>query len=124
MKKEVLQFLASVGLDAAALFAGLSGAVTTIYRTDRKLSIKETTGMLLVGMFAAGYLTPIISKWLNVSGPMQNALSFLIGMTGMHLVGGMLKIGRRFEKDPIQTARDIKEGKLSDDEKDDSEPAA
>lgn len=114
-------FLNEVGLEAAPLFAGLFGAVTTVYRSDRKLTMREIIGLLIVGMFTAGYLTPIIAKWLNISAPMQNALSFLVGMIGMQVVGGVLKVGRKFEKDPEKTIRNFKTGGLTDDEDDDKD---
>lgn len=107
---EIKQFLIEMGLSLTAVAAGFAGAVAAIYQSEQRLSLRKVTGMLIVGMLASGYLTPFLSKWVNISPSFQNVLSFLVGMTGMHIVGGILKIGQHFEQNPVRTMKNLQSG--------------
>lgn len=107
--------LARLGIDFAALVAGLLGGAVAVYRSDRKLTLWESFGLIFVGAVCAAYFTDPLTRWMNIGDGVRNALSFCVGIAGLQLAGAVLRIGRKIEKNPVKTFTELKTGVDHDD---------
>jgi hypothetical protein len=111
MFETLAAFLTSIGINPSQLFAGLSGAFvrTVIQREPLTWAVLSAS---LVGALCAIYLTPIIGVWLGLNLAdiaMNNALAFGIGMIGMSLAEGTVRLAHNWAKDPrIMRSMDAK----------------
>lgn len=102
MFESLAAFLTSIGIQPAQLFAGLSGAFvrTVIQREPLTWGIISAS---MVGALCAIYLTPIIGLWLGLNLAnlaLNNALAFGIGMVGMSLAEGFVRLAHNWSKNP------------------------
>ena len=104
-------FLTSLGINPAQLFAGLSGAFvrTVIQREPLTWAIVSAS---IVGALCAVYFTPIIGVWLGLNlaeVAINNALAFGIGMIGMSLAEGLVRLAHNWAQNPrIMRSMDAK----------------
>lgn len=86
---------------AATLVAAFFGAVAAAI-VLRQRSALQIVGTVFVGMLTAVYLGPLIGHWLvNIGGfeglsdhRIENAASFVAGLTGMALCNGIMGVAR------------------------------
>jgi hypothetical protein len=81
MKDFFLQF----GLEMKLLFAGFAGALASITK-EKELSWFQRFVTVLVGGFVSTYMTPIVSKTINVGDEMKYGVGFILGYTGLRTV--------------------------------------
>ncbi|MFI9652595.1 hypothetical protein [Guyparkeria halopsychrophila] len=93
-----------LGLKHAALIAGAAGAVISLRYID-DLSMFGRVLAVITGTLTAGYLSPAAGQWLDVSQPTENAIAFVLGLTAMNAIPGLLKLSEKFAADPLSFIR-------------------
>lgn len=95
-----------LGLKLGTIAAGLIGGVASLAFITN-LTPRAGFTAVLGGAICAGLLTPAAAAFLSMSGSMENALAFFLGVCGMNLVGGMFKISEAFKNNPVSTFQEI-----------------
>lgn len=88
------------GLEAGTLLAGFLGAIVSL-RFLRDLTVIQALLAVITGAVVAGYTAPIAKHYLSLSEPMKHGLGFLLGLTAMNLVPGVVRLTDRFKEDPF-----------------------
>ncbi|EFO31548.1 peptidase M48, Ste24p [Roseibium sp. TrichSKD4] len=99
------------GVKISALVAGLVGAVVSL-TFMRDLSPARALLYIITGTACAAYGTPLVVKWLSLTGPTENGIAFITGMVGMNILAGVFKISERFKREPVKTYHAIKNAPL------------
>lgn len=102
MLESFIAFLTSIGISPSHLFAGLAGAIVRVVIQGGALTWAVLSASI-VGALCAIYLTPIIGVWfgLNLTNlSMNNGLAFGIGMIGMSLSEGIVRMAQNWAKNP------------------------
>jgi hypothetical protein len=60
----------------------------------------EMFSVSIVGMFCATYLTPIIVKWIALDADTTNGVAFGIGLIGMSLAEGFVRMAQNWSVNP------------------------
>ncbi|WP_068312581.1 hypothetical protein [Polycladidibacter hongkongensis] len=95
---------ALLGLKIMHLIAGLCGGLVRVIVHPRA-SLANTIGATVVGALVAGYLTPVVApvleRWLGpTDAGVEGATGFMLGMCGLALSEGLIKLARRWRDDP------------------------
>jgi len=99
-------FFGLFGLKFGTIIAGTIGGVASLaFITD--LTPKAGFTAVIGGAICAGYLTPAAASFLSMTGSMENALAFFLGVCGMNLVGGLFRLSDAFKTRPLSTFQDI-----------------
>ena len=88
------------GLKTGTLLAGFLGVVVSL-RFIQGLSIVQSVLSVVTGAVVTGYIAPIIQLKLDLSAPMEHGLGFLLGLTAMNTVPGIVKLSDKFKEDPF-----------------------
>ena len=102
MFESLAAFLTSIGISPSHLFAGLAGAFVRVVIQGGALTWAVVSASI-VGALCAIYLTPIIGLWLGLNMAnlaMNNGLAFGIGMIGMSLAEGIVRMAQNWAKNP------------------------
>lgn len=76
-----------LGLDHKALAAGFFGAVVGLsFTPSPPSSTVRSAVVILSGVGAAGYLTPIVAWYFAVPDQLEYSLSFLVGLSSLHVI--------------------------------------
>ncbi len=98
--KAFAAFLTSIGVNPAHLFAGLAGAFVRMFIQGKKLTTEVISGSF-GGALCAVYLAPLLAQWLNITDAAANGgLAFAIGMIGLSLAEGFVRIAQRWANNP------------------------
>lgn len=94
-----------LGVKYATLIAGIAGGVVSL--SFLKDLTRWQSGMaVLTGALTAGYLTPVITRqlhaWVDTGLAAENAVGFLLGLTAMNIVPGLIKISEFFKQHPLK----------------------
>ena len=89
----------AVGVKLASLLAGFAGAVVSLSFVKR-LSRGYMLTSVIVGTISAGYLTPLGLAYFHLPAEIQNGLAFIVGLTAMNIVPGILRLSDWFRRDP------------------------
>ena len=101
---------AFLGVKYAALVAGFAGGVASLAFL-RELDRTQMVLAVLSGSVCAGYLTPfalpIIARGAGFepTSEMENAAAFLVGLTAMNIVPGLIRLSEIFRRDPAGALR-------------------
>lgn len=92
-------FFTAVGINPTHLSAGLAGSLVraVVLKARSKLELMSTG---LVGTLCASYFTPIIVKWIEMDPDTTNGVAFGIGLIGMSLAEGFLKLVHKWSENP------------------------
>lgn len=99
-----------LGVKYAALVAGFAGGVVSLAYLQ-ELSRTQMVLAVLAGSTCAGYLTPIAIPLLahaigiEASPSMENAAAFLLGLTAMNIIPGVMRLSEIFRRDPAGALR-------------------
>lgn len=116
----------AAGFIASKLFPplmGLAGAVVSLSYMP-ELSKRQWGTALTIGVFGAYLITPVASAylrysfsmdWLPNDGSIEGLIGLMIGMCGIHIVGGLTALGRKFAKDPLGILKQIRFGSKNND---------
>lgn len=88
------------GLKVGTLLAGFLGAIVSL-RFLQNLTIIQALLSVVTGAVVAGYTAPVVQLYLSLSQPMEHGLGFLLGLTAMNLVPGIVRLTDRFKEDPF-----------------------
>jgi hypothetical protein len=97
--ESVSAFLIAIGINPTHLAAGLAGSVVRAMLTKAR-SKWEMFSVSIVGMFCATYLTPIIVKWIALDADTTNGVAFGIGLIGMSLAEGFVRMAQNWSVNP------------------------
>lgn len=98
----LLSLLNSFGINLSHAIAGLAGATVRVI-IDRVRPLKAMLTNGFVGVALAVYLTPIILHYffaIPVDVTIANSIAFGIGMLGMYVFEGVLKLLRKWANNP------------------------
>lgn len=99
MLESVSAFLIAIGINPTHLAAGLAGSIVRAMLTKAR-SKWEMFSVSIVGMFCATYLTPIIVKWIALDADTTNGVAFGIGLIGMSLAEGFVRMAQNWSVNP------------------------
>lgn len=100
--ESISAFLVSIGVNPSHLFAGLAGAFVRAVMTRSNSFIEAITGGF-AGTACAVYLTPLVIKYLGiipVDVALNNGIAFGIGLIGVYLTEGFIRIAQRWAANP------------------------
>ncbi|MBI3146476.1 MAG: peptidase M48, Ste24p [Pseudogulbenkiania sp.] len=92
-----------VGIKFGPVLAGFAGAVVALSYV-KPLKPWQMAAAVGTGAVCAAYLTPLACHFLLPGLPVevQNGIAFLVGVTSMNIVPGLLKLSERFRDNPDQ----------------------
>lgn len=99
-----------LGVKYAALVAGFAGGVISLAFL-RELNRAQMVLAVLAGSACAGYLTPVAIPMLaravgiEPTPALENAAAFLLGLTSMNLIPGLMRLSEIFRRDPAGALR-------------------
>lgn len=99
-----------LGVKYSALVAGFAGGVISLAYL-KELTKAQMVLAVLAGSASAGYLTPVAIPMLaravgiEASPAFENAAAFLLGLTSMNLIPGVLHLSEIFRRDPAGLIR-------------------
>jgi len=93
-----------IGIKLATAAAGFLGAVASL-SAIKPLSRTSAFMAVLTGAAVAGYITPVAAHYLTMPEELQNGAAFVLGLTSMHIVPGLLKLGEMFRDNPLAFLR-------------------
>lgn len=102
MFEAIAAFLAGIGINVSHLIAGLAGAFVRTVIQGKKLTWEVVSGSF-VGAFCAIYMTPLLMKWAELNqadGDLNNGIAFAIGMLGVSLAEGAVRLAQRWASNP------------------------
>lgn len=86
-------WLLEYGIKAQLAVAGIAGALVGMFKYTKKTPL-DAFASFLAGVGASVYLTPLVAQQLALSGRIENALAFGIGVAGMNAIDFvMMRIG-------------------------------
>lgn len=104
---------AAIGIRFDLAVAAAFGAVFLIFY--RHLTPRQAIGAVAGGIGTAVYFTPLAVRavnawltWVPLDHGSERAVAFLWGVGGSFILAGLIVLGERFQKDPVQTVREIK----------------
>lgn len=100
------------GMKFATLIAGFAGGVVSLSFV-KELKPVQALAAVAVGTVSAGYLSPAVLAYFELPAAIENAAAFLVGLTAMNIIPGILSISNRFKGNPLGVWR----GTDSDDQK-------
>lgn len=99
-----------LGVKYAALVAGFAGGVVSLAFL-RELNRAQMVLAVLAGSACAGYLTPVaipmLARAISIepTPALENAAAFLLGLTSMNLIPGLMRLSEIFRRDPAGAIR-------------------
>lgn len=104
-----------LGLRADLAVAAAFGAAFLVL--SRNLTPRQSMAAVAGGIGTAAYFTPILVPFIAYQFEWfakipvlfgERAAAFLWGLGGSFFLAGLIVLGERFRKDPINTAKDLK----------------
>ncbi len=98
------------GLKYSALIAGFAGGVISLAYLQ-ELSRPQMAIAVLSGAACAGYLTPVAlpilanALGIELTPALENAAAFLLGLTSMNIIPGVMRLSEIFKRDPAGALR-------------------
>lgn len=75
--------LVKLGLNVSLMAIGLLGSLVMVVAKE-KVNIKASIAGIVSGTLIANYLTPLVLKMSHIGADMQNAIAFILGLTGLN----------------------------------------
>lgn len=100
----IKELFSEIGLSLVAVIGGIGGSLLSIVMNDKQISFKGAIAQMISGIMFSGYGTEFLLKWLHLEekSSLVGLLGFCLGMCGMMVAKGVLKIGKRFERNPTK----------------------
>lgn len=88
---DLATWLGYYGIKVASLVAGFLGASVWLGRSPQ-MSRWQMFTSVMSGALIAGYGEPLVSYFLNLPQPLQPPVAFFLGLAGMVLAAGIIKV--------------------------------
>lgn len=89
--ESVWHSIEGVGAWMAALIPAFAGSlISVIYEAN--VTRRRAFILVLAGTCTAGYVTPLVGHLFSLGDGLTNALSFLLGLLGMRLIGFIITV--------------------------------
>lgn len=109
-----------MGIKVGTVVAGLVGGVLSLSMMPR-LTFRKAVTAVIGGGACAAYGTPLVVEYLGLSSRnLENGLAFVLGVVGMHILGGIFTMSDRWRRNPSIDLDSIKSPRRSDDDAADS----
>lgn len=95
-----------LGLKAGTVLSGLLGAALSMRAIADARPINRITSMLAAAG-AAGYLTPALAEYFQMSQALENTTSFIVGLLILNFTAGLITLSSKFAKDPVGASLDL-----------------
>lgn len=99
MPDPIVQDGGVMGVKFAALVAGFAGGVVSLSFV-KELSARQAVLAVFTGAVTAAYGTPLVVNYFSIAQPYENGAAFVIGLTAMNVIPGLLKLSEIFRRDP------------------------
>lgn len=96
-----------LGIKLASLLAGFVGGVVSLSFV-KQLTRAQAVIAVTTGAVTANYLTDGAMYWLSLPASLGGFASFVIGLTAMNIVPGLLKVSAIFRNNPVGFIRNPK----------------
>jgi hypothetical protein len=80
------EFLMDLGFNIGLALSGLLGSLVTIWRSKKKMNVKEQALSLVAGTLSANYLTPLVISFMDLKDNTQFGVAFVVGFGGLKAV--------------------------------------
>jgi hypothetical protein len=80
------EFLMDLGFNIGLALSGLLGSIVTIWRSKKKMNVKEQALSLIAGTLSANYLTPLVISFMDLKDNTQFGVAFVVGFGGLKAV--------------------------------------
>lgn len=80
------EFLMDLGFNIGLALSGLLGSLVTIWRSKKKMNVKEQAISLIAGTLSANYLTPLVISFMDLKDNTQFGVAFVVGFGGLKAV--------------------------------------
>ena len=87
------------GVKLASLVAGFAGGVVSLSYL-RGLAHWQMLLAVATGTLTAGYITPAVLHYILFPAELENGIAFLIGLTAMNIIPGVVTLSDRFRQNP------------------------
>lgn len=88
-----------MGVKLTALLAGFAGGVVSL-SFIKELTARQAVLAVFTGSVTAAYCTPLAVHYFGIAQPYENGAAFVIGLTAMNIIPGLLKLSEVFKRDP------------------------
>lgn len=107
---DIKQKLYEWGISAVALVAGATGAILNVTLNDKLTSFRSAFAQLIAGVVTSGYGSTVLVEWLHIeSTGTVGLIGLFLGLAGMYIARGIMRLGESFAKDPVDTIKAIKD---------------
>lgn len=80
------EFLMDLGFNIGLALSGLLGSLVTIWRSKKKMNVKEQAISMIAGTLSANYLTPLVISFMDLKDNTQFGVAFVVGFGGLKAV--------------------------------------
>ena len=101
-----------IGIKYGYVIAGALGGILAL----RHIENLSTTGRIIAvvtGAIVASYGTPALDSLLELKPDVESGVAFLLGLTAMNILPGLIRVSEMFKSDPLafirRTAKERKE---------------
>lgn len=89
-----------LGLKFSSLIAGFCGGVVSLSYMQ-SLGTYQRVVAVLTGAASANYGLPVVNHFFDVPGDLQYGVAFVIGLTSMNIIPGIIKLSETLRDDPL-----------------------
>jgi hypothetical protein len=75
-----------LGFNIGLALSGLLGSLVTIWRSKKKMNVKEQALSMIAGTLSANYLTPLVISFMDLKDNTQFGVAFVVGFGGLKAV--------------------------------------
>lgn len=88
-----------LGIKLAVIVAGFAGGVVSLSFV-KVLTKQQAALAVFTGAVTANYLTPAVASYFTALQSYENPTAFVVGITAMNIIPGLLKLSEMFKRDP------------------------
>jgi len=86
--------LLSFGVSLTLVIAGCAGGVMALV-VEKKITFSKAITLIIVGGVTAGYMTPLVCNFLNLTNPqLQAGVAFGIGTSALGILAGLQTLAK------------------------------